>query len=263
MEKPRLDETKLKEVIFQLTGNRLPPKGQPLEDTTLSEAPTRRIMTDLGRYLGKLHNIELMGYGYIDEEDFIQIGQLRGRHRSFYDFWLDFFDSLSNEMHQELSKEKSTGLIQTPLSPKNRTKMESLLDRRPTVRDILMQNRSLLNSSPARLLNGNIHRGSIFVNQGDFSALADFSQLLIGDPVNDLAYFSVMPDGEKYLTEFRSGWIKTFKGEIDNLDRRLHLYRLLEAYRKIFTRYTKHHYLEDYPEPLRIAEQELGYFTSV
>lgn len=263
MEKPRLDETKLKKVIFQLTGNRLPPKGQPLEDVALPEVPTRHIMTDLGSYLGKLHNTELQGYGYVDEENFNRTEQLRGQHKSFYDFWLEFFDSLSNEMQQVLSEEKRTGVIKTPLSSENRVKLESLLNKRPVVCNIILQNRSLFVSSPARLLNGNTHMGSIYVENEHFSGLADFSQLLLGDPINDLAYFSVMPNGEKYLPEVRLGWLKTFKGDVGYLDRKLHLYRLLEAYRKIFTRYAKYHYLEDYPEPLKIAEQELGYFTSV
>ncbi len=263
MEKPQFDEMKLRGEIARFIARPFPPSGKPLEELSLDEITTRGIMEDLGKFLGRLHSIPREGYGWANGVLFNSTGILKGQHRSFYDFWLEFFNSLSDEMHLTLIQEKKTGVSQTPLSPHNRELLEQLLDARSRVLRIMQQNRSLFDSAPAKFLNGNIHLGSIYVDKGKFSGLADFNQFLFGDPVDDLAYFSVMPHGEKYLADVHWGWTRSFKEEPDDYYPRLHLYRLLEAYRKIFTRYTRHHYLEDYPEPLEIAGQELGYFSSV
>lgn len=255
----KLDQGSLGRFLEQRLGHRLPPAGEPIERMELPDSQLHQVMLDLGRYLARLHAVELEGYGPIKEEVFNQSGKLIGIYKSWYEFLLAFLDEQSKKMDEVREQEEKTGEYITELSQGNRELMDGLLGKLPLVRGIMETHRNLLAITPGRLLNGNIHLGSIFVENGKFSGLGDFGQLLIGDPIDDLAYFSVMPQGERLLPYVRQGWEQVQSDP--GIEEKLHLYCLLESYRKIFTRYLKHHYLEDYPEPLRIAQDELRYYT--
>lgn len=259
MARLELDQKKLFDFIAGNLGFRLPSEGEPLENLKLSESEMRQVMVDLGKYLAKLHCVELVKYGPPDETVFNKTGELVGTYNSWYGCILDFFDRQSELMDKTLKEEEVSGQHWTFLSPQNRVIFMDLIAKRPLVRDVMDKHRRIIDVANPRLLNGNIHLGSIFVKKNRFAGLGDFGQILIGDPVDDLAYFSVMPEGGGLIGWVRQGWEELSKDQ--DIEQKIHLYRLLEAYRKIFTRYLKHRYLETHPEPLCIAQEELNHYN--
>lgn len=259
MARLELDQNKLSDFVVGRLGVRFPPEGEPLENLKLSESEMRQVMADLGKYLAKLHSIELVKYGPPDESVFNNTGELVGTYDSWYECILDFFNRQSELMDKTLKEEEANGQHWTFLSPQNRAIFMDLMAKRPLVRGVMDKHRKVIDTAKSCLLNGNIHLGSIFVKENRFVGLGDFGQILIGDPVDDLAYFSMMPGGERLIGWVRQGWEELVKDQ--DFEQKLHLYRLFEAYRKIFTRYLKHRYLETYPEPLRIAQEELNHYN--
>jgi hypothetical protein len=247
----------------------MPPKGQPMESTLLSEPQIQQVAVDLGHDLAMLHSKEGQGYGWLlhnisDMPSIINTAMIpfrgfRAPNSNWYEFLTGFFDQQDHIMNRIREQEQTTGPV-TILSPEHREQMEDLWEKRPLARRLFEQRRSLLEGVQPNLLHGNIHPGSIYVDQGRYAGLGDFRAILLGDPVDDLAYFSLMPQGERLAPFVKQGW-EEVKGSQD-IAEKFHLYRLWESYRKIYTRYTKHHYLEDYPEPLTFAQQELAYFNA-
>lgn len=254
-----LDQSRLGGFVEWQLGHKLPPEGEPLESLRLSESELRQVMVDLGKYLAKLHSVELVKYGPPDETVFSNTGELVGTYNSWYEYILDFFKRQSELMDKTFKEEEANGQHWTFLSPQNRVIFMDLMAKRPLVREVMDEHRKVIDTANPRLLNGNIHLGRIFVKENRFVGLGDFGQILIGDPVDDLAYFSVMPKGERLVGWVRQGWEELFKDQ--DVEQKLHLYRFFEAYRKIFTRYLKHRYLETHPEPLRIAQEELNHYN--
>ena len=224
----------------------------------LSNKQIEKIMFDFGKYLGELHQLTGSGYGFIDAS-LLDNYELKGSHKTWYDFWKENFDTGFKEMKKIEIEEKKTRKYRTNLSNKNRILMHELLDRKSEFLEIFEKNKKLINSSEPHFLNGNLYTKNITLRKGKFVGLADFQKSLLGDPVNELAYFSVMPEGNKYFPLMLKGW-KT-KVKVRDFEEKLHLYRLIESYRKIFTRYITHRYLDTYPEPLKIAQEELKYYN--
>lgn len=256
MEKPQLDEVKLREALKTVAKIDLPPAGEPIDEKTENQPWVEQAMVDMGKYLARLHSVRLTGFGYLDEKA-LEEGFLRGRWQSWYQFWVDFMVSQSEELDKVLKLEEKTGKAETVLKEDTRKLFEKLVNKRPELMEILYRSQNLLNGAESRLLNGNINlEVCIYAKNQKFTGLGDFHQALAGDPVDDLAYFSVLPKGEFYLRFV----LKSYGIAPADFSKKMHLYRLLESYRKIFSRYIKHHYLEDYPEPLTVALAELQSF---
>ena len=253
-----IDPIDLSRNLSKSTGLKFPLGNDILEDARLSEKTTEKVMLDLGRHLGIIHMIKGKMYGLIDPK-MVGQGKLVGLHSSWYEFIIENFQRRFNEMEEVKKEERRTKKSITRLSNSNRKIMDEVLLQKKFVLEILEKNKKLIESAPSRFLNGNIHMGSIIVKKGRFVGFGDFHQPILGDPTDDLAYFSIMPQGEKYLPFVLRTWKERIKDE--NLEEKLHLYRLLESYRKIIKRYVKYRYLEDYSEPLRIAQKELAYYN--
>jgi len=224
----------------------------------LSHDVTEKIMVDLGKYLGELHKLSGKRYGPIKPE-LLDSYELVGTHDSWYDFLFTNFNDKCKEMDEVLIEEKRSGKYKTKLSDGNRELMYNLLSKKDDVVKILNDHKVMLNTVIPKFLNGNVYAMNIILDRTKFVGLIDFHQSLLGDPVDELAYFSVM-DCDKYLESVLIGWNEKMSDK--DLVEKLHLYRLLECYRKIIRRYVKYQSLEDHSEPLRIAAEELNYYNS-
>jgi len=221
-------------------------KGDPLSSANIDFSQMKSVLTSAGESLAEIHSIKLRGFGPPKSKN-----EFVGKYETWYEFITTFFDDYSRKI--------DTGDFSTELSKANRSLFDKLMSKRDITRQLLEKNKNLINTAEPRLLNGNLHIGSILVKDKKFAGFGDFSQILIGDPVDDLAYFSVMPRGEKLLPYLLKGWEKTQKRKLSK--EKMQLYRLLEAYRKVFSRFIKHGYLEIYPEPLFIAQKQLQYYN--
>lgn len=233
---------------FGITTN---PTGETLEQSRLQSTDLQGVMDDLGRFLSRLHSIHPHGFGPLDAGV--------GTYASWYEFLVSFFNDYSRRMDETQQQEQETGQFVTDLSANNRQHMNFLLGKREQALLILEEQKDLLEIDQGSLLNGDIHCGSMVIQDGKFVGLNDWGQMLSGDPVDDLAYLSIMPGLDYWYPRVAAEWQRVTREP--HFSEKFHLYRLFESYRKIFTRYLKHHYLNDYPQPLYIATAELSYYN--
>lgn len=255
-----IDPVSMNYFLKRKTGINFPLDCVPFEEVknNLSENEIKTIMNDLGIYLSKLNKLEGKRSGLVEPRA-LDKGELIGDSDSWYEFWMDNFKLGFDAMDKQLKEEKKSKEYKTNLDNKNRKLMYNLLDQKDKFLSVLKSNEKLINSNPSRFLNANVYTKNITIRNGKFVGLTDFSKALLGDPVDEIAYFSVMPDGNIYLPFVLETWQKEIND--NDFEEKMHLYRLLESYRKIITRYVKHHYLDEYPEPLVIAQEELAYYN--
>lgn len=250
----------INKILRAATSKKFPLGNDTLDSVRVSQKDTEKIMLDLGRHLALLHSVRGQGFGDIDPKAMDQDLKFVGQYNSWYALIADSFKYAVKNFREFEKQEKKAGRKLTKLSSNNRKLMEKIIGKKNVVLEIIKKHKEMLETVDSRFLNGNVYIGSIVVKNSKFVGLADFHQPFLGDPVDDLAYFSVMPRGNKYIKFVLAGWKETMS-DLD-FDEKMHFYRLLESFRKIIRRYTKHQYLEDYPEPLKIAEEELSYYNS-
>lgn len=237
-----------------------PPSGFPLVEANLTPIQQNLVMAKLGTYLAtEIHSREGWGFGDIHPIKFLLNGQFQAKYSSWSEFLINKFDDHSRLMlAMKENHEPRFGPL-TTLTPEQREQFDYVWGFRPAFRQLLNDSVLLLDDRfSSRLLQGNLHLGNIYVEGNHFKGLADFKQMVLGDPVDDLAYFSVMPGGNSLLPSLKYSWQEHFSEP--DFDEKFHLYRLWQAYRKISTRYLNHKNLDQYPEPLEIAERELDEF---
>jgi len=253
------DPSNINHFLSLKTGQKFPLGLDVLEFSKISQGKVKKVIYDLGEHLAILHSIEGSGYGIINQEAMLKRQELMGSHKSWYDFLYERMEQTLKEAKKVFDREKSLGKFTSKISSDKREILMFCFEKSRDVFDILKNSKKMLDSAPSRFLNGNIHLGSIAIKDGGFMGLTDFKQTLLGDPVDDLAYFSIMPKGDELFPCLLKGWLT--KMDEPDLKEKIHLYRLFESYRKIFKRYYKYKYLDDYPEPLYIAQGELGYYN--
>lgn len=241
-----------------------PPSGTPLEKQlekgNLTNDQLANIFPGVRHELTLIHAGTGEGFGWINPLKAFITHKFVGKYDSWHEFLLGFYDEQGKELEGIKAQEKETGKPHTILSKKHREQFDYLYGKRDLVRGILEKNGTLLSGTSPQLLHGNLYAGSIFVDgQGHFKGLGDFSQMLIGDPLDDIAYLSVMPKGDLLAKLLQQEWANTT--DAMNIEEKMHLYRLWESYRKIYTRYKRWGYLDEVPEPLVIAIEEIKNIT--
>jgi hypothetical protein len=262
MIKERIQE-EVRRLSKPVLGFGAPPGGESFEqnlaDNNLTPEQMVGVLGDVGRELARIHSTGGEGFGWINPLRAVVTRKFVARYESWDQFLIAFFDEQTAVMDEIFARERETGQYHTSMSDENRELLKYLHGQRPAVRDIYVRKQALLSGVDSQLLHGNVHIGSVFVDPyGKCIGLSDFTQMLLGDPIDDLAYFSVMPEGERLLPALQEGW-KDATEDMD-IEEKLHLYRLWQSFRKMCTRYAKHRYLDDYPEPLRIGLEELRHF---
>lgn len=243
------------------------PHGKSLENYFTSEGLARinlstdevsTILRKAGAELEQIHKNRGEGFGYISIREAIFTKMFSGEYDTWYDFLINKFDEQMYNLGRVLTEENETSKFHAWLTIEQREMMLDLFSKRLLVRELFVRRAELFNVRP-QLLHGNPHLGSIYLDYstGNFSGLGDFSQMLVGDPVYDLAYFSVMPNGAAMLPNLLKGWENWRERPEPDLDEKLNVYRLWISYWKIATRYLKHKYLNLYPQPLTIANDEI------
>ncbi|MDO8638766.1 MAG: hypothetical protein Q7R43_04265 [Candidatus Daviesbacteria bacterium] len=236
------------------------PLGTPVPDSRLRVYQMSEIMVDVGRDLAKLHVKQGEGYGPVDNRETFVFGRFKAHYRTWPEYLTDRFQKQGDHLEKVIDKEVENGTYLSGLSAEQKIQHDVNLEKRPFVSDLMKKFYPILLPVKPHLLHGNIHKDIIFTKEEKYAGLGDYSQMVLGDPVNDLAYASIMPDGDEWKMKILQGW-----GETQNdpdLEKKMHLYRLLESYRKIYTRYVKHHWLGAYPQPFDIAQQEISHLVS-
>lgn len=240
-------DTSVYPLIFSLQ-ERLPGAGLG----RLPEKDWPGVLLEVGRNLKGLYEIRIPGYGGLDLKEYRKTGKLKGE----FEKWSAYFDYMlkshfTGEVEKRLNEDRASGFKDSKLSATEADKVTEIVSRVGEIGERLNSAAPLMDKVDGRLIHHDISFEHILVDKGKFSGLIDFNHAASGDPLYDIAYFSVMQEGDlyKYLME----------GTGVNMNEELFsFYRLITAAAKIHTRYVRHNYLHENPEILDIALGELN-----
>lgn len=205
------------------------------------------ILEQVGTELAKIYAIKIAGYGQLDPEIYREAGELEGKHRSWQNFLLDYFTSHLAELEVRLREDTDSDFAGSKLSTKQRRQVIEIYQ---SFDEVGARVREVVWPHKASLLHGDLHGEHFLVGDNQLVGIIDFNKTFVGDPLFDIAYFSVMPGGELYSHLMRTSGVKMDK-------ERFSLYRLIISIVKIHTRHIRFDYLHEYSEILDIAISEL------
>jgi len=211
------------------------------------------ILQEVGAQLTLVHSVKIDGCGTVDINKFRNSGFLIGTSNSWHEYLLKKFKAKMNRVDKKLNSEKRLGFKESKLSLVQRKKLLKIVRKTNEILKIGSSIKDRISFSEGCLLHGDIHFHHILVNKKKLVGILDFNKTYVGDPLFDIAYFSVMAHGELYGHLLKGS-------EVDFDEKLFHIYRLLIASGKIDTRYVQHNYLHEHPKILDIVLEELTYF---
>lgn len=222
-------------------------EGVSLNDNPKDQWPD--ILNEVGLELNKIHNISTQRYGPIDHHRLMKKGTLEGRHVSWMDYLRAYVIPDLKAFKAKVESEKRVSFRDSKLNEEQIEVILEIVGKSDQVESRLTKGLGSFSFDP-KLLYRDLHFDHIFAKDGKLVGLIDFAAVASGDPLFDVSYFSVMPNGNFYPS-LVEGW----KGEFN--EERFHLYRLLILVEKLHTRYVEHDYLDKYPEIIDYALEEL------
>lgn len=211
-----------------------------------------KCVKEAGKELQKVHSLVFSGFGAMDAKLFRQSGKLVGSSSSWADLLMTSFMTKMEAVNKKVEREKKEGFKNSKLSREQIGKVLAIVGAVDEIRARIKENWNLFEIEQGYLLHGDLNLLHIFVQDGKFAGFIDFIKTFVGDPFYDMAYFSVMTNGEKYYKELVDG------SGLDFNEVKFSLYRLVTAAGKIKTRYVEHDYLHKYPKILNVALKELN-----
>ncbi len=208
------------------------------------------ILEEVGQQLSSLYGVKMEGYGEIDKNEFRATGKMIGKSSSWIGSIVEVFELKIKALEAKITEERTEGFKDSNLTSVQIGKIVTVLDNIPRVRERILQIENG-EQSVGSLIHADIHFEHILVNNGRLAGIIDFNKTLVGDPLFDIAYYSVMPNGEYYPHIKRTA-------NVEWEEDRFHLYRLLMSIRKIHTRYVAYNHLAQQPKVLDIAIEEIN-----
>ncbi|SRR5258708_6613903 len=223
-------------------------QGIPLEVLPLDLWP--QVFHEVGEEMAKLYEINVPGFGQIDLKYFRETGTLKGESNSWFEFINTLFESRKLQIIAKIKKDKENRFEGSKL---NVTQIDKLLEISSRCDEIDKKISKLATDvDKASILHGDLHREHFIVNNRHLTGIIDFNKTWVGDPLFDIAYASIMSNGEKFYKNLLKG--SRVKMNEDNF----HLYRLMLAFGKIYTRYIQFDYLHEHSDILDFALEELN-----
>lgn len=208
-----------------------------------------RILRSVGKQLSMIYKIKFPGFGPIDVDKFRNTGELVGSFDSWTEYLKDNFDKKIDGVAKKAKIQESNGFAHTNLSKLQIDKLLKIVDGAGLIKNKI--NKDIDMKAGHSLIQGDPHFEHFLVDKGKLSGIIDFNKTLIGDPLYDIAYFSVMPNGEYYPDLLEKSGIKMDKELFE-------IYRLLIATGKIYTRYVEFDYLNRFSNVLDIVIDKLN-----
>lgn len=175
------------------------------------------IISKLGTVVAKLGDISCSGFGPIDVSHLVRNNQVLG----LFDSWKDY-------IFLNLDRHVKTCADIRALGSNEVKEIEKLFDKHLPL---------LSNISPC-LIHGDLSPNNIFTDGQSISAVLDWEDCLVGDPVFDIAFWGTfyMNDSGEKLSNFVNGY-KTVKAIPPDFEARYWLYYLRVALAKTVHRY--------------------------
>jgi aminoglycoside phosphotransferase (APT) family kinase protein len=189
------------------------------------------LVREMGRNMARIHQVHVEGYGFFDNDYAKQTGKLRGLHKTFRDHVLAALPSnLSLLVGAEYITSKQADKITNLLSTSQLTVCDS-----------------------PRLLHNDIADWNVLVDNRKLTAVLDWDECFAGDPVADIACWSLFFPTERLKT-FLEGYNEVTPPGSD-FDDRLHIYRLRYLVSKVTLRHKRKGY--NFPGLLEAGIQAL------
>lgn len=225
--------------------------GDELEHLPLEIWP--QIYKEVGSELAKLYKIKIDGYGIIDADCYRKTKKIVGSSTSWKNAVYGYCYNEFEEIKEKIKLEKLRNFSNSKLTKEQQSKILIIYGNLDNIIESLNGNIQEYEDR-ASLLHGDLHSEHFFVKNGHLEGIIDFNKTIVGDPLFDIAYSSIMPHGEMYEHLMKTSGVKM------DMDR-FALYRLLIATRKIHTRYVRFDYLHRYSEVLDVVLEELEKFS--
>ncbi len=179
------------------------------------------LVRDMGRRMAQLHEIKVDGFGFFDNDYSRQTGKLRGIHASF----------------------RGHVLAALPANLKVLVDAKYISnDQAKKVTNLLEESKLIACVSP-RLLHNDMADWNVLAENTHLSAVLDWDECFGGDPVADIACWSLFFPFER-LQKFLNGY-RAIATLGDNFDGKLHIYRLRYVVSKMSLRHRKLDYQKD------------------
>ncbi|MBN2446035.1 MAG: phosphotransferase [Phycisphaerae bacterium] len=146
-------------------------EGQSLRTLDHDDALILPWLAELGRVTATLHSIERPGFGWIDVRPLLARGP--ARLEGIFSDWADYV-LLNLDAHLR------TCVAINAVTLDETRRIEALFER----------HRDLLVGVPAALLHGDLGNHNIFIDGQRISAVLDWEDCLLGDPVFDIAFWA-------------------------------------------------------------------------
>lgn len=221
-------------------------EGVQLEKLPLKIWPS--ILEEVGQQLSMLYQVKVKGFGLADVMHYRKTGQIVGSNDSWKKAINDICMESFDQIIQKIKMEKNENFVNSKLTEEQKIKLLYIYDNFDQI--ILKLNIIEDFDEDSSILHGDLHGEHFIVKDNHLNGIIDFNKTIVGDPLFEIAYLSVMPNGDLYKHLLKTSGVK--------LDiKRFNLYRLLIAARKIHTRYVRFDYLHQYPEILDVVIEEL------
>ena len=186
--------------------------GAPLREAGLSDERQRSVVRRAGGMLRKIHSAQIEGFGYPDTAHFNETGRVRGRQSS----WKSAIEAM---IEKQLSYLKGRDILDTAAIDSIRQpfkRCESVLAAR----------------AQGSLLHGDFLARHILISRPTkrITGILDPAGMVIGDPVYDLAIFTLLSD--EHIADLLDGYVLEESEKVD-FELRLLLYRLLREVKEL------------------------------
>ena len=226
---------------------------EKLPGVSLAEAEKEnwpQVIKEVGEQMAIVYDLKFPGFGSIDAKYFRKTGQIQGSKSLWSDYLLQSYDRRTDRVRKKFKADQKAGFIGSRLSNDQKEKLTIVVNNIDQVRDEILSARQTLDVKQGRLIHGDISAMHILVVKNKLSGILDFNDAKIGDPLYDIAIFSVGTKGD-YYKDLMSGAALRFD------ENRFHLYRLMTSIWKLDIRYVRQNYLHQNPRILDTALEEI------
>lgn len=173
------------------------------------------LVRDMGRKMASLHQVKVNGFGFFDNDYARSAGKLRGIHATFREHVLA---ALPENLSVLVGANYLTGSQAKKITQ-------------------LLTESKLIGCESPRLLHNDMADWNVLTDGKTLTAILDWDECFAGDPVADVACWSLFFQPERLAT-FLEGY-REIAGFGDDFEDKLHIYRLRYVVSKLSLRHRK------------------------
>ena len=148
--------------------------GRSLRDYDEDDRAIRPLLTALGRLAARLHRVEASGAGWLDAAAMLGSGADPARIGGLFGTWREYVSSAAPQSRRRLRRDRC----------------DHVCGRDPDRGPLPRVDRPARTTPTRRVMHGDLGNHNVFVRDGEVSALIDWEDCLVGDPVFEVAFWA-------------------------------------------------------------------------